>query len=144
MDHQAIIVEGKFNAPVSKVWKSITDKDEMEKWYFELPDFTPKIGFPFQFTDGPSPEKQYLHLCEITEVITEKKLSYSWRYDGYAGNSIVTFELHPQGNITVLRLSHHGIESFPIENKDFAKANFEEGWLHIVNISLKNYLEPVR
>lgn len=141
MENQAIVLEQQLNALPSIVWKAITDKDEMKGWYFDLAEFKAELGFKFQFTGGPSPEKQYLHLCEITEVIHGKKLTYSWRYDGYPGKSFVTFELFEQKNKTLLRLTHTGIETFPIENIDFAKHNFEEGWNDIVHTALKEYLE---
>jgi uncharacterized protein YndB with AHSA1/START domain len=141
MDTLPIIIERTFNVAVSKVWKAITDKDEMKKWYFDFADFKPEIGFKFHFSGGPSPEKQYLHLCEITEAVPEKKLSYSWRYDGYPGNSFVTFELFDQDNRTMLRLTHTGVETFPKDNPDFAKENFVEGWNQIIHTSLKDYLE---
>ncbi len=143
MENQIIVLERLFSAPVAKVWRAITDKDEMKSWYFDLAEFKAEIGFKFQFTGGPSPEKQYLHLCEITEVVYEKRLSYSWRYDGYPGNSSVTFELFGQGNQTLLKLSHIGLNTFPKENADFAVKNFEEGWNEIINTSLKNYLEKM-
>ena len=83
--------------------------------------------------------KRYLHLCEIIEVIPEKKLTYSWRYDGYEGNSFVTFEVFEEGDETRLKLTHRGLESFP-NNPDFARTNFEMGWDQIINTSLKEYL----
>lgn len=129
------------NVPISKVWNAITNKEEMKLWYFDLAAFKPEIGFQFQFSGGPSPEKQYLHLCEITEVIPQKKLTYSWKYDGYEGCSFVTFELSEQENKTLLILTHIGIDTFPKDNPDFAVKNFIEGWTHIINISLKNHLE---
>jgi uncharacterized protein YndB with AHSA1/START domain len=142
MNNQPIVIERTFNASPSRVWKAITDRDEMAKWYFDLAEFKAETGFKFQFYGGPSPERQYLHLCEITEVIIERKLSYCWRYDGYQGNTLVTFEiLKREDNSTLLRLTHTGIETFPEENPDFAKANFVEGWNEIVNTSLKEYLE---
>jgi uncharacterized protein YndB with AHSA1/START domain len=144
MDNQPITLERLYNAPASTVWKAITDKNEMKKWYFDLAEFKAEKGFRFQFSGGPSPEKQYLHLCEVTEVIPEKKLTYSWRYDGYSGNSFVTFELFPEGNKTLLKLTHAGIETFPKENPDFAVGNFSEGWNHILHASLKNYLEEIK
>ncbi|MBA4139697.1 MAG: SRPBCC domain-containing protein [Segetibacter sp.] len=142
MENQPIVLERVFNAPASKVWKALTDKDEMKKWYFDLAEFKAEEGFKFQFSGGPDPETQYLHLCEVTEVIPEKKLTYSWRYDGYSGNSFVTFELLSQENKTLLRLTHKGLDTFPKENMDFAKGNFIEGWNHIIHTSLKEYLEP--
>ncbi len=143
MENQPIIVERTLNAPIAKVWKAITDKDEMKIWYFDLAEFKAEVGFKFQFMGGDTEGKQYLHLCEITEVIPEKKLTYSWRYDGYVGNSFVSFELSEQENKTLLKLTHEGLETFPNENPDFAKGNFAEGWNYILNTALKDYLEPV-
>jgi uncharacterized protein YndB with AHSA1/START domain len=142
MENQPIILERIFNASISKVWKVLTDKNEMKNWYFDLAEFKAELAFKFQFPGGEDPDKQYLHLCEITEVIPEKKLTYSWRYDGYSGNSFVTFELFQQENKTLLRLTHKGIETFPKENPDLAIANFAKGWNHIIHIALKEYLEP--
>ncbi len=141
MNDEPIIIERVFNAPISKVWKAITDRDEMAKWYFDLAEFKAETGFNFRFMGGPSPDRQYLHLCEITEVIDERKLSHSWRFDGYRGNSQLTFELSRQDNKTLLKLTHSSIETFPKENPDFAKANFVEGWNEIIHVSLKKYLE---
>ncbi len=141
MENQAIVLERLFQSPTSKVWKALTDKTEMKKWYFHLAEFKPELGFQFQFTGGPSKDVQYLHLCEVTEVIPEKKLTYSWRYDGYEGISYVTFELIPQGDDTLLKLSHRGLETFPQNNPDFAVGSFADGWNQIIHTSLKKYLE---
>lgn len=139
MKQKPIIVERTYNAPISKVWKAITDKTEMKQWYFDLAEFKPEVGFKFQFMGGTE-DYQYLHLCEITEVVPQKKLTYSWRYDGYEGNSFVTFELFEEGDNTRLKLTHRGLESFP-DNKDFARSNFEQGWDEIINTSLQHYLK---
>jgi uncharacterized protein YndB with AHSA1/START domain len=141
MDNQALVVEREFDAPKSKIWNAISDKNEMKKWYFDLPEFKAEAGCKFQFSGGPSPEKQYVHLCEVTEAIPENKLTYSWRYEGYSGNSFVTFELFEQNQKTLLRLTHIGLESFPAENPDFAKANFSAGWNSIIHTLLKEFLE---
>lgn len=134
-------MERLINAPVSKVWKAITDRDQMKSWYFDLIEFIPRAGFRFEFSGGPSPEKQYLHLCEITDVVQEKKLTYSWKYKGFTGISYVNFELSEQENQTLLRLTHSGIETFPEDNPDFDKSNFRIGWDHIINKSLVEFLE---
>jgi uncharacterized protein YndB with AHSA1/START domain len=140
MDNQPIVIEKILDAPVASVWTAITDKNEMKEWYFDLKEFKAVPGFTFSFKGGPSPEKQYLHLCEVTEVIPQKRLSYTWRYDGYGGNSLVSFTLTPQGNKTSLRFTHEGLESFPANEKDFARSNFEEGWDQIINHSLTEYV----
>jgi uncharacterized protein YndB with AHSA1/START domain len=140
MENTSIVLERLFNAPVKRVWKALTNVEEMKNWYFDLQGFKAEVGCLFQFTGGHDKGVQYLHLCEITEVVLHKKLSYSWRYEGYTGVSFVTFELTEQGNKTLLKLTHNGIQTFPNDNPDFALYNFEEGWNEIINKSLKNYL----
>ena len=88
-----------------------------------------------------SEEKTYTHLCKVLEVIPNKKLSYSWRYKDYEGNSVVTFELFDEGDKTRLKLTHAGLETFPQNNKDFARESFAQGWTYIIGTSLKNFLE---
>lgn len=140
MKPQPFKLERTFNAPIADVWQALTQKELMKEWYFELSTFKPEVGFKFQFTGGPSPEKQYLHLCQIVEVIPEKKLKHSWRYDGFEGNSFVTFELFDEGDKTKLVLTHEGLETFPTNNLDFAMSNFAAGWTYIINTSLANFL----
>lgn len=137
----AIIVEKIYNAPIEKVWKAITDKDQMKHWYFDLDEFKPEVGFQFEFTGQGLKGEQYLHLCEVTEVIPQKKLQYSWRYKGYEGNSHVTFELEDLNGKTRLTLTHKGLESFPADNPDFARANFNAGWNELIGKSLQGFLE---
>ena len=141
MKYEPIIIERVYNAPVARVWKALTDLDEMKKWYFELDQFKPEVDFRFQFAGQGAKGENYTHLCEIKEVIPHKKLSYSWRYQGFEGNSLLTFELFEEGDKTRLRLTHAGIESFPANNPDFAKASFMEGWTMILGISLKEFVE---
>jgi uncharacterized protein YndB with AHSA1/START domain len=141
MSNTPFVIERTFNAPVSKVWKAITDKEEMKQWYFDLAEFKPEVGFEFRFNGQGKKEENYLHICKITEVVPEKKLTHSWRYDGYEGNSFVTFELTPEGNKTKVKLTHSGLETFPIDHPDFAKENFVEGWTQIVGTSLKEFVE---
>lgn len=140
MSNQPFVIERTYNAPIEKVWKAITDKDQMKQWYFDIAAFKPEIGFEFQFEAGKG-KKCYLHLCKITEVIIGRKLTYSWRYDGYEGNSFVTFELFAEGDKTRLKLTHTGLETFPMSNPDFAKENFATGWTALIGTSLKEFVE---
>jgi uncharacterized protein YndB with AHSA1/START domain len=140
INSEPIVKEVMLDAPAAKVWKAISDKDEMKKWYFDVSEFKPEVGFQFQF-EGGKDDKVYLHLCEVTEVIPQEKLSYSWRYEGYPGISYVTFELFPEGDKTKLKLTHENLESFSTDNPDFAKENFVEGWNHIIGTSIKEFVE---
>ena len=141
MNNQPFVIERVYNAPASRIWKALTDKNEMEKWYFKLSDFKAERGFEFTFPGEGRKGEKYIHHCKVTDVIAEKKLSYSWAYEGYPGNSEVTFELFPEGDKTRLRLTHAGLETFPQDNSDFARESFTEGWTYITGTSLKEYLE---
>lgn len=137
---EPFVIEQTYNAPVEHVWDAITNNEKMKEWYFTLEDFKAEVGFKFTFNGG-SKEKTYTHLCEVTEVFPGKKLTHSWTYDGYPGESFVTWELFDKGdNKTRLRLTHTGLETFPAE-KDFARESFAMGWTFITGTSLKGYLE---
>ena len=141
MGNEAYFIEQIYQAPISLVWKAITDRDQMKLWYFDLTEFIPEVGCEFQFMGGPAEDRQYQHICKVTEVIPDQKIAYTWRYDGYPGNSLVAFELYDEGDQTSLKLTHEGLETFPANNPDFAKKNFAEGWNWIIGTSLKDYLE---
>ena len=139
MTAEPFVIERTYNAPIQKVWEAITDKVKMKQWYFDLAEFKPEVGFEFRFWGGTE-ENKYLHICKITEVVTGKKLAHTWTYDGYAGETIVTFELFDEGEgKTRMRLTHAGLETFP-PITDFARTNFEQGWTHIIGTSLAGYL----
>jgi hypothetical protein len=53
----------------------------------------------------------------------------------------VTFELFADGNKTKLKLTHSGLESFTSGNPHLDRKNFEQGWSHIIGVSLKEYFE---
>lgn len=140
METKAFTIERTYNAPVNVVWAAITEKNQMKEWYFDLEKFEAKVGFEFTFKGGP-PEKMYVHLCRVVEVIAMKKLSYTWAYEGYEGNSLVTFELVEEGNKTKLRLTHTGLDSFPKSNKDLVRENFVAGWTELIEKLLKDFVE---
>jgi uncharacterized protein YndB with AHSA1/START domain len=141
METGTFTIEETYPATAAKVWRAITDKNQMKVWYFDLAEFKPEVGFEFRFWGGPAEDRQYLHICRITEVIPEKKLVHSWEYDGYTGSTLVSFELFEETqNKTRLKLTHRGLDTFPKENSDFAQANFEEGWTSLIGTSLKNFL----
>lgn len=139
MKNEPFVIERVLNAPVERVWKAITNADDMKQWYFDIPGFKPEVGFEFTFI-GKNKDRTFVHLCTVTEVVPNQKLTHSWRYEGYDGNSFVTFELIPEGEQTRLKLIHEGLETFP-PIADFAKTNFEAGWTYIIGTSIKNYLE---
>jgi uncharacterized protein YndB with AHSA1/START domain len=140
MSNEPFVIERTFNAAPEKVWKALTNYEDMKQWYFDLPGFKAEQGYEFHFRGGPE-DRQYKHICKVTEAIPGKKLSYSWRYEGHTGNSEVSFELFPEGDRTRVKLTHTGLDSFPADQPDLAKKNFEAGWTEIIGNSLRKFLE---
>lgn len=134
------VIERKFNCTPERLWRAISNRDEMEKWYFNLKEFKAEPGFEFSFEGGPE-DRVYVHECKVIDVVPEKKLSYSWTYKGIPGYTVVSWELFPSGDGTLLRLTHSGLESFPADNPDLAAHNYDQGWRHIINTSLAKYIE---
>jgi uncharacterized protein YndB with AHSA1/START domain len=136
---EAVVIERTFNAPVARVWKALTDVEQMRQWYFDLKEFKPEVGFEFAFVFEHEGVKRD-HRCKVTEVIPQRKLAYTWRYEGHEGDSLVTFELFADGDKTRLKLTHEGLETFP-KLPSFARENFTAGWTEIIGSSLKKFLE---
>lgn len=139
MHNEPIVIERLYQAPAARVWQALTDRDQMKEWYFNIAEFRPEPGFAFNFVAGDG-NHTYNHLCVVKEVVPERKLSYTWRYEGYEGDSLVTFELFEEGDSTRLKLTHEGLENFP-PIAAFAKQNFLMGWTDITGRMLKEFVE---
>ena len=135
---EPLIVERTLEAPVELVWRCLTNKDDVHRWFFELNEFKPEVGFKFDFAVEHEGMK-FCHLCRVTEVIPKKKLAFTWRYDGHEGDSLVTLELLAEGAKTKLKLTHVGLETFP-KTPQFGRKNFESGW-NFITTALKKYVE---
>ncbi len=134
-----VIISRTLNAPVSSVWKALTDIATLKKWLPFFPDFKPEVGFETRFMLGPE-GREYKHICQVTEAETEKRLTYSWRYEGIPGDAYVTFELTPNGEQTNLILTYRITEMFPLDNPDFSLKNATMGWNGTAD-SLKKFVE---
>ena len=138
---QPIIVEQSFDASIESVWKAITDVDQMRQWFFEnIRSFKPEVGFETQF-NVQSGDRNFLHKWKVTEVMPLKKITYNWKYEVYPGDSFVVFELFGQNNLTVLRLTHKVLESFPQDIPEFRRESGVEGWTYFIKQCLKEFLE---
>jgi uncharacterized protein YndB with AHSA1/START domain len=137
---EPLIIERTINAPAARVWQALTDKNDLKEWLPFLSDFEPVVGHELRFKLGKDPEHQYQHVSKVIEVVEGRKLTYGWRYDGYPGDSHVTFELVPAGEQTRLKLTHEILEPFPADNPDFSSAGFKEGWTYTAD-GLKQFVE---
>ncbi len=139
IENLPLVVERSFDAPVAKVWQALTDVEAMRHWFFELKEFRPVVGFEFGFSvehEGTT----FVHRCRVTEAVPQQRLAYTWRYEGHAGDSLVTLELFAEGQGTRVKLTHTGLETFP-KTPQFRRANFSRGWTALIGSSLKEFLE---
>ena len=138
---EPIIVEQAFDVSKETLWKAITERDQMIKWFFDnIPDFKAEVGFETQFNVNAG-ERDFLHLWKITEAIPEQKVVYDWRYPNIPGIGKVTFEVFAEGEGSRLRLTNEGLESFPKDVPEFTRESCEGGWKYFIQGNLKNYLE---
>lgn len=136
-----IVVEAKFNAAPEKVWQALTDKDQMRTWYFDIPDFELKVNATFNFYE-PGEAKKYHHRCTIKEIVSNVKLRHTWTHPSHSkGESMLTWEIIPDVDSVLVRLTHSGIENFADAGSDFSRENYVMGWNEIVGQSLKGFVE---
>jgi uncharacterized protein YndB with AHSA1/START domain len=142
MKTEPVVVERTYNAPLSRVWSALTEVEKMRQWYFPmLTEFEPEVGFETSF-DVKSGDKVFPHIWKVKEVIPNKKISYEWKFGGYPGDSVVSFELFDMNGQTKVVCTHTGIETFKGEiHPDLARHNFVQGWTHFIGTALKNYVE---
>ncbi|PHQ56091.1 MAG: ATPase [Lutibacter sp.] len=139
--NETIIVEQTFNVSLSILWNAITNIEDMRKWFFEnIKDFKPEIGFKTQF-NVQSNDRNFLHLWHIVEVEPLKRIVYNWKYDKYAGNSFVYFELFEHKKGSMLRVTTEITESFATDIPEFESDSCRNGWNYFIKSNLKNYLK---
>ncbi|MCH7401859.1 SRPBCC domain-containing protein [Belliella kenyensis] len=138
---QAIVVEQVFDVSVLELWKAITELDQMKKWFFvNIETFEEVLGFETRFV-VENKGRIFPHLWKITEVDPFRKITYNWKYEGYKGDSDVTFELFGSGEQSKLTLTHTVLEDFSDEIPEFSRESCEAGWTYFIKQSLKEYLQ---
>lgn len=138
---EPIVVSQTIAAPIDRVWKAITDRDRMVRWFFrEIAAFRPEVGFETRFTVKVE-ERSFVHFWKVTEVSSPRRISYGWRYEGYPGDSTVTWELSEVDGGTEVTLIHDGIHTFPQDSPEMTRESGTAGWRYFVQDSLKKYLE---
>ncbi|MGB1269680.1 MAG: SRPBCC family protein [Flavobacteriaceae bacterium] len=135
-----IIVEELYDTSLENVWNSITDPNEMNKWFFEqIKSFKAEEGFETEFTVEVE-NRKFTHLWKIVDVSPYHKIKYQWKYLEYSGNSFVTFELKEENGKVRLILTAEVLEDFPENIPEFKRESCVGGWNYFIKDSLRNYL----
>jgi uncharacterized protein YndB with AHSA1/START domain len=135
-----IVVEQTFSAPTERVWRAITDRAQMSRWFFEqIKDFQPERGFETTFVvhaDG----KDYPHHWKVTEVVPGQRLVNDWLHPGIPGAAVVEWDLSKAGDGSRLKLTFTEVASFPQDNPAFTRESCQGGWEYFF-ARLKGFVE---
>jgi len=136
-----IILERMFNSSIERVWAALTDPQQMRQWYFpQLTEFRPEPGYETRFNvlhEG----NDWLHIWKVIEIVPLRRIVLQWKFGGYPGDSVLAFDLIPEGKRTKLRLIHSGLGSFmPEKHPGLARENFVNGWRQFMDKALKEFL----
>ena len=75
----------------------------------------------------------------MIDVDREERIAYEWGYGGYPGDSVVTWDLSEEGDVTKLTLTQTGQETFQ-GHSVFSRENGIAGWSYFLQESLKAFL----
>ncbi|MEZ4686641.1 MAG: SRPBCC domain-containing protein [Bacteroidia bacterium] len=136
-----IIVEQGFGQAAAELWEAITDHSRMTRWYFEhIPAFEPVPGFETSF-EVKSGDRIFTHCWKVTEVVPGQRISYTWRYEEYPGDAIVSFEIFETDTGSLLRLTLRVLEDFQETIPEFTRDSCLAGWNYFLGERLKEFLE---
>ncbi len=123
-------------APVSRVWRAITDYREFGEW------FKVNLEGPFvpgQVARGRITHPGYDHLvwqATVKEMHPEELFSFTWHPYGIDPNvdyskeppTLVEFRLEPTSTGTLLTLTESGFDKVPDDRREEAFRMNDQGW----------------
>jgi uncharacterized protein YndB with AHSA1/START domain len=131
-------------APLSRVWKALTDHEEFGKW------FRVRLEGPFvpgEVSRGHVTYPGYEHLqweAIVRKMEPERLFSFTWHpfavdpNHDYSGETptLVEFTLEQTADGTLLRVVESGFDKLPPHRRDEAFRSNERGWgIQVENIA---------
>ena len=136
------------NAPVSRVWRALTDYREFGEW------FGVKLDGPFmpgEISTGRITYPGYEHLkweAAVQKIERERLFSFTWH--PYAVDpkvdyskepaTLVEFKLEPKNQGIVLYLTESGFDALPKDRRFEAFRMNEDGWTEQMT-NIENHLK---
>lgn len=138
---QPVIIEQSFDASTDRMWRAITDRDEMIQWYFEdIPAFSAVVGFETGF-NVKAPSRDFYHQWKVTDVIPGKRIAYEWTFKDVEGAGSVVFEVEAKENGALLRLTNTGLDTYPAAYPEFTYESCRDGWRYFIQQRLVRYIK---
>ncbi|MQA89202.1 MAG: SRPBCC domain-containing protein [Gemmatimonas sp.] len=123
-------LERSLRAPRQRVWQALTQGEEIGRWYGPSDDFRVDVvewdcrpGGSYRVAMHAPDGNTHTCFGTFREVEAPRRLSYTWSWEGQPPmDTLVTFELAEDGEMTKLRFSHTGFPS--VESREHHKT----GW----------------
>jgi len=124
------------NAPISRVWRALTDHREFGEWFRVELDAPFAVG---RTTRGTITYPGYEHLVMelvVRDLQPERLFSFLWhphavdpKHDySKEPSTLVEFRLENTSSGTLLRLTESGFDALPAQRRDEAFRMNEGGW----------------
>lgn len=104
-------LEVTIGAPADLVYRLLTEDELLIRWMGMSAQLDPRPGGVFRFEIAPG------HFCSglYTEVVPGRRIVFTWGYESDAmplapGSSIVEIDIESQGDTSLVRLVHRGLE----------------------------------
>jgi uncharacterized protein YndB with AHSA1/START domain len=120
--HEAITFEFDLPHPPEKVWRALTEPALLAEWLLPVLDLKLEPGAAFTFKTQPYPGWDGTVNCQLLEIETHRKLSYTWTVPFL--DTVVTFTLTPTSSGTRLSLVQSGFKSD--QKQEFGGSRY--GW----------------
>ncbi|GAB3314553.1 SRPBCC family protein [Luteimonas notoginsengisoli] len=123
-------------APVSRVWRALTDHREFGEWFRVRMD-NPFV--PGEESRGAMTQPGYEHIqwhSVVKDMVPERLFSFTWHpYALEPGvdyrdepPTLVEFRLEPRGEGTLLTVTESGFDRLPADRRDEAFRMNDGGW----------------
>ena len=87
----ALRFERRLRSPIERVWRAVTEPDELERWFLARVAWTPVVGETFE---------SFGHAGTVTELDAPRVIAWEW------GGQRFRIELTADGNACVLVFTH--------------------------------------
>lgn len=103
-----IRIERTYPHPPARVWRALTDRDAVSEWLMKTDDFEARIGAKFVLRAQPQPGWRGFVECEVTELVKERVIAYSWVGDEGRAPMRVRYVIEAVPGGTKLSFEHSG------------------------------------
>jgi uncharacterized protein YndB with AHSA1/START domain len=130
----SLVVSRTYPATVERVFKAWTDANQLGQWFAPSDDYTTQARVDLRvnhvYSIAITHKGGNVHKIVGTYRLIEppRKLVYTWRWEGGpASDTLVTVDFTPEGNATLVTITHEQFLS--VEDRD----KHNEGWNGCLN-----------